>query len=428
MKRNHSWARIIGSASLILCILGGDGVRATSDYIVRADDKLKIKIFQYPELSGEYTVSANGTIFIAAIGEVPVNGISTKEAADRISERFVRSGLSDKPGTSVEVLQSRPVYILGDVQKAGEYPFRPGLTVLQAVSLAGGWLRYNDPGMVRLDRDTITLKGDMRNLVKQYYQLIARRARLNAELTMKRDVQFPAELVRQSQQDSAVMQLVDEERSLLNIHVDALRTQIESLEKTRDLYQREIDAITLQIKANKAQYESVGKELQEVKILYARGLTTASRQLNLERMQAQIQMNEQGFQTLILRSRQNISQVDQKIFELKSDHNAKLTTELQRTRFDIDDIGIKFDTNRNLLMEAQYTSPTLVGNFDGVVEARGLTVIRVQDGKAVTIDADESTELLPGDVLKVQRSVLPLGLEAHKFGVRNVITPTGAKE
>ncbi len=428
MKRNHSWARIIGSASLILCILGGDGVRATSDYIVRADDKLKIKIFQYPELSGEYTVSANGTIFIAAIGEVPVNGISTKEAADRISERFVRSGLSDKPGTSVEVLQSRPVYILGDVQKAGEYPFRPGLTVLQAVSLAGGWLRYNDPGMVRLDRDTITLKGDMRNLVKQYYQLIARRARLNAELTMKRDVQFPAELVRQSQQDSAVMQLVDEERSLLNIHVDALRTQIESLEKTRDLYQREIEAITLQIQANKAQYESVGKELQEVKILYARGLTTASRQLNLERMQAQIQMNEQGFQTLILRSRQNISQVDQKIFELKSDHNAKLTTELQRTRFDIDDIGIKFDTNRNLLMEAQYTSPTLVGNFDGVVEARGLTVIRVQDGKAVTIDADESTELLPGDVLKVQRSVLPLGLEAHKFGVRNVITPTGAKE
>lgn len=428
MKRNHLWARVLGSASLILCILGGDAVRATSDYVVRADDKLKIKIFQYPELSGEYTVSSNGTIFIAAIGEVPVNGISTKEAAGRISERFVRAGLSDKPGTSVEVLQSRPVYILGDVQKPGEYPFRPGTTVLQAIGIAGGWMRFNDPGMVRLDRDTITIKGEMRNQVRQYYQLIARRARLNAEIAMKSDVQFPSELVQQSQKDSAVRQLVDEERSLLNIHVESLRNQIESLEKTRDLYEREIDAILRQIQANRTQYDSVGKELKEVKSLFARGLTTVSRQANLERMQAQLEMNEQGFQTLILRSRQNISQVDQRIFDLKNDHNAKLTAELQRTRFDIDDIGIKFETNRSLMLEAQFTTPTLVSSFDGAVEARGLTVVRVQDGKTQTIDADENTELLPGDVLRVQRTVLPSGLDARKIGVRNLITPTGAKE
>jgi exopolysaccharide production protein ExoF len=151
--------------------------------------------------------------------------------------------------------------------------------------------------------------------------------------------------------------------------------------------------------------------------------------MNLERMLAQLEMNEQGFQTLILRSRQNISQVDQKIFDLKSERNANLTAELQKTRVDLDEVGIKFETNQSLLVEAQLTVPTLVGNSDGVTEARSLTVVRVQDGKAQTIEADENTELLPGDVLRVQRSIIPttaLGLE--QLGPRNIITQTKAQK
>jgi protein involved in polysaccharide export with SLBB domain len=407
-------------------------VRAASNYIIRADDKLKIKIFQYPELSGEYTVGANGEISIATIGEIPVDGLSTREAAGRISERFSRAGLSDKLGTSVEILQSRPVYILGDVQKPGEYPFRPGITVLQAVSLAGGWLRFNDPGLMRLERDSINIKGEMRNLVRRYYQLIARRSRLNAELLMKNDVRFSPELERQAQTDRGLMQLINEERSLLSLRVDAMRSQIERLEHARDLYKREIEAVSRQIQANKAQYDSVGKELAEVNDLYKRGLTTTARQMGLVRMQVQIEMNEQGFQTLILRARQNISQVEQKIFDLKSERNASLTAELQKTRLDLDDVNVKFETNQSLLVEANVVVPTMVGTSDGVVDLRSLTVVRVRDGKAQTIEADEHTELLPGDVLRVQRTILPVALGRQAIGLdgpvavprNNIVTPT----
>src|ERR1700750_1484756 len=102
MKRGHRWIGIIGSALLAVYMLSSSTIWAAADYVIRADDRLKIKIFQYPELSGEYSVSANGTISIAAIGEISVDGSSTKEVASRISERFIRAGLSDKPGTSVE--------------------------------------------------------------------------------------------------------------------------------------------------------------------------------------------------------------------------------------------------------------------------------------------------------------------------------------
>ncbi|MGO4406403.1 polysaccharide biosynthesis/export family protein [Bosea sp. RAF48] len=428
MKQNRSWVNVAGSISLVLCVLSGSAVRATSDYSVRANDKLKIKIFQYPELSGEYTVRANGTISIAPVGDIPVDGLSAKEIANQISDRFIRAGISDKPGASVEILETRPVYVLGDVQKPGEYPFRPGMTVLQVVSLSGGWLRFNDPGLMRLDRDSINITGEMRTLVRRYQQLTARRARLNAELVMKADIQFPSDLVSRSQNDTGVRQLIDEERSLLNIHVDALKTQIDSVERNRGLYEREIDAIKLQIQATKAQYASVEKELVEVRDLVKRGLSTLSRLTNLERMQAQLDMNEQGFQTLILRARQNITQADQRIFDLKSERNASLTAEVQKVRMDLDDISVKFETNRSLLVEAQVTIPTLVGNSDGAVETRSLTVVRMQDGKAQTIDALESTELLPGDVLRVQRSILPGGLGIGPLEQTNVMVPARVKQ
>ncbi|WP_199085313.1 polysaccharide biosynthesis/export family protein [Bosea sp. ASV33] len=428
MKRNRSWVNLVGTASLLLCMLDGNAVRATSDYIVRADDKLKIKVFQYPELSGDYKVRANGTISIAPIGDIPVTGLSTKEIATQISERFVRSGISDKPGTSVEVLETRPVYVLGDVQKPGEYQFRPGMTVLQVVSLAGGWLRFNDPALMRLDRDSITISGEMRNLVRRYYELTARRARLNAELAMRTDIQFSNDLVLRSQVDPAVRQLIDEERSLLNIHVDALKTQIDSLEQNRGLYEREIDAIKRQIEANKVQSASVERELVEVRNLVKRGLTTISRLANLERMQAQLEMNEQGFQTLILRSRQNITQADQRIFDLKSQRNAAVTAEVQKVRMDIDDVSVRFDTNRSLLVEAKVTVPALVGVSDGAVETKSLVVVRMLDGKTQTIDATENTELLPGDVLRIQRTILPGTLGIGTLEQTSMMTPVGVKQ
>jgi exopolysaccharide production protein ExoF len=422
MKLSRMPVRALGAVIMLAALLAGNAVSGTAEYAVRADDKLKIKIFQYPELSGEYSVSANGTITIGPIGEINVDGSSPKEIARLISDRFIRSGLSDKPGTTVDVLQSRPIYVMGDVQKPGEYPYRPGLSVLQAVSLAGGWLRFNDPGLIRLERDNITLRGDMRNLVKRYYVLLAQRARLNAELALRTDVSFPPELMRRYADDKGLAELVDEERSFLAIHVEALNKQLDSLAQTRILYENEIEAVSRQMQSNKVQYSTVNKELDGVKALFARGLSTSSRRMDLERTLAQIDVAEQGFQTLILRARQNITQVDQKMFDLRSQHTTAISAEMQRNRLELQEIGIKFDTNRDILTDAQLMAPTLVSSIDdGAIGARSLTVVRVVDGKSSTVDAEEHMVLLPGDVLKVQRSAIPSALAKDRLPVHSLI-------
>src|SRR5262249_25305399 len=160
---------ILAIVTIFCCLLSGAAIAGAADYLVRAEDKLRIKIFQFPELTGEYTVSTRGTILIPPIGEVAVAGSSAIDISSQISQSFIKAGIPDKPGATVEVLESRPIYVVGDVQKPGEYSYRPGVTVVQAISLAGGWFRLNDPGLLRLDREAITIKGDMRHLVKRYY-------------------------------------------------------------------------------------------------------------------------------------------------------------------------------------------------------------------------------------------------------------------
>src|SRR5690606_21820582 len=136
---------VLGIGVVFMIMLGLPTFAGAADYVVRPDDRLRIKIFQFPELSADYTVSANGTVLIPPIGEIQVAGFSVTDISSDISKRFIKAGISDKPGASVEVIQSRPVYVVGDVLKAGEYNYRPALTVLQAISLAGGWYRVNDP-------------------------------------------------------------------------------------------------------------------------------------------------------------------------------------------------------------------------------------------------------------------------------------------
>jgi len=398
--------------------LGHAGLSQSADYAVRADDRLRIQIYQLPELTNEYKVSSNGTITIPPLGEVPVAGLSAQEISARISEGLIKAGVSDKPGTTVIVVESRPIYVMGDVQKPGEYPYRPGLTALQAIGLAGGYYRVSDPGLLRLERDAINISGELSNLTRRYYYMVARRARLTSELELVTEPAFPAEMKDRAAKDQALQQVIDQERSLLRINVGNLKQQIDSLERTRALYEREIEAVDKQIQAGKTQIEIVGKELNVVKALFARGLTTVSRQSDLERSQAQMIATEQGFQTLMLRARQNITQIDQKIFDLKEERRAKLSAELQQTRLELEETFNRIETNRRLMMEAQITAPVLAAGSDDSTDSHVFLIVRSEDGRKTTIRADDHLELQPGDVLKVQRNYSPISPEFGSASLR----------
>jgi len=120
--------------------LAGTGAAPPSAAAFRLSPGDRVKVATYGEVSltGEYEVSPAGTIAFPLIGDVPANGMQTEELAHSI-EGKLRDGYLLQPKVSVEVANFRPVYVLGEVNKPGEYPYTQGLTVRGAVAKANGF-------------------------------------------------------------------------------------------------------------------------------------------------------------------------------------------------------------------------------------------------------------------------------------------------
>ncbi len=121
-----------------------------STYKVGAGDKIKVTVFRHPDLSGEFQLDGAGNFAMPLIGEVRAGGLTTRSLEQQIVSQL-QDGYLIEPQVSIEVLNYRPFYILGEVKNPGSYPFVNGMTVLNAVALAGGYT-------YRADQDDILLK------------------------------------------------------------------------------------------------------------------------------------------------------------------------------------------------------------------------------------------------------------------------------
>jgi protein involved in polysaccharide export with SLBB domain len=109
-----------------------------SDYRLGSGDKLRIITFGEADFSGEFFVGGSGKVSLPLIGELPATGLTAGEF-QRTVETALMQGYLKQPRVSVEVLTYRPFYILGEVNKPGEYPYTNGLTVMNAVATSEGF-------------------------------------------------------------------------------------------------------------------------------------------------------------------------------------------------------------------------------------------------------------------------------------------------
>ena len=155
--------RIVFMLLFALVVAGGGGVRAlaqTADpstpassqapaitdehYRLGTGDKLRINVYGEDDLSGEFLVDSSGQVQLPLVGQVKAAGLTLHEFVAEISAALMNGYLKD-PKVSVEVENYRPFYIMGEVNKPGEYPYENGLNVLGAIALAGGYTyRAND--------------------------------------------------------------------------------------------------------------------------------------------------------------------------------------------------------------------------------------------------------------------------------------------
>ncbi len=112
---------------------------APAAYKLGPGDAIRIITFGEDQLTGEFRVSDSGTIAVPLLGQIPVAGLSVEQVAKTIETRLEKGKIFKNPSVSAEVTLYRPIFILGEVNKPGQYAYQPGMTLLSAVSVAGGF-------------------------------------------------------------------------------------------------------------------------------------------------------------------------------------------------------------------------------------------------------------------------------------------------
>jgi polysaccharide biosynthesis/export protein len=118
-------------------------------YLLGPNDRVRVKVYGEPDITGEYEVDTNGQISVPLAGHIGAEGLTTKQLERAIAAALAK-GIVRDPRVNVEVALYRPYYILGEVKKSGEYPYRLGLTVMDAVATAGGFTYRANEGKVFL--------------------------------------------------------------------------------------------------------------------------------------------------------------------------------------------------------------------------------------------------------------------------------------
>ena len=110
--------------------------QTTAGYALGSGDK--ITVYGEADLSGEFAVNGEGMVSLPLIGSVKASGLTVAQLGQAVAERFKAGYLLD-PKVSVEVINFRPYYIMGEVTKTGEYAYTDGINVINAIARAEGF-------------------------------------------------------------------------------------------------------------------------------------------------------------------------------------------------------------------------------------------------------------------------------------------------
>jgi polysaccharide export outer membrane protein len=150
-----AWMRSsAGLAALLMAVAAAPALAETAElYLLNPGDVVRVSVWREEELDREALVQPDGTISFPLVGQVPAAGRSPEMVRDEIARRIDRY-VPDAVVT-VELLEARGnrVYVIGEVVRPGEYQLTRPITVVQAISLAGGFTPFAGTGKVRILRN-----------------------------------------------------------------------------------------------------------------------------------------------------------------------------------------------------------------------------------------------------------------------------------
>lgn len=119
--------------------------------ILQPGDQVRLSLYGDDALTDEYEVGTDGTVSIPLVGAVPAQGRTVEELRAGV-EATLANGYYQNPRVAAQLVTVQPIYVLGEVNRAGSFPFAPDLTVAKAAALAGGYTYFARVDVVGIRR------------------------------------------------------------------------------------------------------------------------------------------------------------------------------------------------------------------------------------------------------------------------------------
>jgi len=402
------------TAVVLSIVLGCGAAHAGEEYVPGPQDTLKVRVyewrpstgtaFEWAPLTGDFVVSSAGNLSLPIIGNVPVAGKTLEQISETIGQRLQSEvGLQKRPSASVEISSYRPLFVTGLVASPGKYNYSPGLTVIQALSMAGG-IGSTDASMISLQRDALSSRGQVRELEAERLGLVARQARVEAVLNGASSVVFPQELTSRGN-EPRFSKMMAEEQSLFETRERSMMTEIDALNRAKVLANNQIDALKEKAASLAKQIDLAAKDLNSVKKLVSQGLTVSARQLGANQNVADLESRNLDVALAKLKTEQDLTKVDQDIADVRNRYRVNALTEAAELRDRFASNTEKTKTARDQLNNLQVRAPSAMASL---AEGKDpytflMTVNRVIDGSMQTLVVTDNDPVMPGDMIRVEQ-------------------------
>lgn len=388
-------------------------------YRLAPGDRITVTVFGQPELSGDLVIDDAGTVTLPLTDPIEVKDLTLLECQKRIAERLANGILQD-PSVSVRVAELRPLYVLGDVRLPGAYPFRYGSTVRSAVALAGGF----GPGERLLSTavpEFLLADERVRQLILQQRTLLVRKARLEAQLNGQDTFSPPA--FADAPDDKNTKQIVANERDIFSAQTAILQSELEALRAQKSPLKEEIDANTQQGNAGKKQLEMIRDQIGRYEKIFKQGLGTQNNDFQYRILEANQEAAIWRTLSEVARLRFMSGDLDFKIQEVEATFKRQIALQLQDTS--------------DRLKELEVTLPAAIRVRDVKFQYAGgaaaqdakhlISITRTRNGKAVVLEADETTLVEPGDVIDIKIEMPRVTVTVDGGATAALTTPQSGK-
>jgi polysaccharide export outer membrane protein len=380
-------------------------------------DAVEISVAGLPELRQRAQISVDGAASLPLVGEVNLAGLTLEEARAKIQVLLPKGGLTRRtddgreypvivsPGEiTIVVAEYRPVYLNGDISKPGAQPFRPGMTVRQAVALAGGYdvarFRMNNPFMEQAE-----LRGEYQSLWAEFAKTQALVARLRAELDGKQSFEqgdltktpIPATLA------NAIIANEQERMKVRGADYAKEKAYLDGAVKQED---QRAAVLGEQYRQEKEGTKVDQEDLQRVQELYQRGNMAVTRVSDARR--SLLLSSTRALQTAVQLAQVERERGDlgRKLERLDDTRRLSLLSELQEANGKLAEIRAKLSAVGEKLTYAGLVRSQLVR---GKGSAPEIIVYRTTSKGRQRIESNEDADLQPGDTIEVslQGDLLP---------------------